>query len=579
MERRLAAILAADVVGYSRLMGEDEAGTLKRLTGLRQEFLEPLIDKYNGRIVKLMGDGLLVEFASVVDAVACALAWQTDVAERDEALTFRIGINVGDVIVEGEDIHGDGVNVAARLEKLADPGGVCLSGDAYRQVRGKIEADFEDQGEREVKNLSEPIRVYSIASGASASTVTPSAAVTLPRPDKPTIAVLPFINMSGDAEQDYFADGMVEDIITALSRFRNLFVIARDSSFTYKGRSVKVQTVGRELGVRYVLEGSVRKAGNRVRITGQLVDAATGSHLWADRFDGTLEDVFDLQDQVTASVVGAIAPKLEQAEIERAKRKPTDSLDAYHYYLRGMAAVHRWDREANKEALSLFYKAIELDPNFASAYGMAARCYSQRKAGGWAEDRVQEAVEAERLAWRAVDLGKDDALALATAGIALAFVVGDMNNGNAFIDQALALNPNLAWGWLFSGFVKIWMGEPEVAIERVTRAMQLSPQDFQFFNMQLGNALAHFTAGRYAEALSWAEQAVRGHPNYSFAAGAFAASAALAGRLGEAETAMARLRQLHPQLRISDLMETLPLRRPEDRDKWIDGLREAGLPE
>jgi len=579
LERRLAAILAADVVGYSRLMGEDEAGTLKRLTGLRQEFLEPLIDKFNGRIVKLMGDGLLVEFASVVDAVACALAWQTDVAERDKALTFRIGINVGDVIVEGEDIHGDGVNVAARLEKLADPGGVCLSGDAYRQVRGKIEADFEDQGEREVKNLSEPIRVYSIASGASASTVTPSAAVTLPRPDKPTIAVLPFINMSGDAEQDYFADGMVEDIITALSRFRNLFVIARDSSFTYKGRSVKVQTVGRELGVRYVLEGSVRKAGNRVRITGQLVDAATGSHLWADRFDGTLEDVFDLQDQVTASVVGAIAPKLEQAEIERAKRKPTDSLDAYHYYLRGMAAVHRWDREANKEALSLFYKAIELDPNFASAYGMAARCYSQRKAGGWAEDRVQEAVEAERLAWRAVDLGKDDALALATAGIALAFVVGDMNNGNAFIDQALALNPNLAWGWLFSGFVKIWMGEPEVAIERVTRAMQLSPQDFQFFNMQLGNALAHFTAGRYAEALSWAEQAVRGHPNYSFAAGAFAASAALAGRLGEAETAMARLRQLHPQLRISDLMETLPLRRPEDRDKWIDGLREAGLPE
>jgi TolB-like protein/Tfp pilus assembly protein PilF len=579
LERRLAAILAADVAGYTALMGADEAGTLKRLTGLRQEFLEPLIDKYNGRIVKLMGDGLLVEFASVVDAVACALSWQTGVAGRDETLKFRIGINVGDVIVEGEDIHGDGVNVAARLESLADPGGVCLSGDAYRQVRGKIEADFEDLGEREVKNLSEPIRVYSIASAASAPTVTPSAVASLPRPDKPTIAVLPFMNMSGDVEQEYFADGMVEDIITALSRFRNLFVIARDSSFSYKGKSVKVQTVGRELGVRYVLEGSVRKVGNRVRITGQLIDAATGSHLWADRFDGTLEDVFDLQDQVTASVVGAMAPRLEQAEIERAKRKPTESLDAYDLYLRGLAAVHRWEREANKEALSLFYKAIELDPNFASAYGMAARCYSQRKAGGWSEDRVREAAEAERLAWQAVNLGKDDALALATAGMALAFVVGDMNNGNAFIDQALALNPNLAWGWLFSGFVKIWMGEPEVAIERVTRAMQLSPQDFQLFNMQLGNALAHFTAGRYAEALSWAEQAIRGHPNYSFAAGAFAASAALAGQLGEAETAMARIRQLHPQLRISDLMETLPLRRPEDRDKWIDGLRKAGLPE
>jgi TolB-like protein/Tfp pilus assembly protein PilF len=585
LERRLSAILAADLAGYTRLISLDEAGTLKRFRELRQRYLEPLVADHRGRVVKLMGDGLLVEFASIVDALTCAIAWQKIVADREvgtdeeRRFKFRIGINLGDVIVEGDDIHGDGVNVAARLESLADPGGICLSGDAYRQVRGKIEADFEDLGEREVKNLSEPIRVYSIDSGASAPIARSSADATLPRPDKPTIAVLPFTNMSGDAEQDYFADGMVEDIITALSRFRNLFVIARDSSFTYKGRSEKVQTVGRELGVRYVLEGSVRKVGNRVRITGQLIDAATGSHLWADRFDGTLEDVFDLQDQVTASVVGAIAPRLEQAEIERAKRKPTESLDAYDYYLRGMAAVHRWEREANKEALSLFYKAIELDPNFASAYGMAARCYSQRKAGGWGEDRVREAAEAERLAWRAVDLGKDDALVLATAGMALAFVVDDMNNGNAFIDQALALNPNLAWGWLFSGFVKIWMGEPEVAIERVTRAMQLSPQDFQLFNMQLGNALAHFTAGRYAEALSWAEQAIRGHPNYSLAAGTFAASAALAGRLGEAETAMARLRQLHPQLRISELMETLPLRRPEDRDKWIDGLRKAGLPE
>jgi tetratricopeptide (TPR) repeat protein len=323
----------------------------------------------------------------------------------------------------------------------------------------------------------------------------------------------------------------------------------------------------------------VRKAGNRVRITGQLIDTSTGLHLWADRFDGALADIFDLQDQVTASVVGAIAPKLEQAEIERAKHKPTASLDAYDYYLRGMAAVHLWTREGNEEALQHFQRAIELDPGFASGYGMAARCYSQRKTAGWVIDRARDIAEAEQMARRAVEFGKEDALALATAGIALAYVVGDLDDGAAFIDRALALNPNLAWAWLFSGFTKTWLGEPEVAIERLTRAMRLSPQDSQFFNMQSAMAQAHVVAGRYVEALLWAEAAVRGNSNYLFANSSLAVSAALAGRPDVAQKAMARLRQLQPQLRISDLMEIFPLRQPEHRAKWLEGLRMAGIPE
>jgi TolB-like protein len=532
-----------------------------------------------------MGDGFLVEFTSVVEAVACAVAWQDGVAEReaaneeDKRLQFRIGINLGDVIVEGGDIHGDGVNIAARLEGLAEPGGICLSDDAYRQARGKTGTSFEDLGEKDLKNVAEPVRVFRIAGYSVGGKSVAPAREPLALPDKPSIAVLPFENMSSDADQEYFADGMVEEIITALSRMRWLFVVARNSSFTYKGRAVDVKQVGRELGVRYVLEGSVRKAGSKVRITGQLIDTASGSHLWAERFDGALEDVFDLQDQVTASVVGAIAPKLEQAEIERSKRKPTESLDAYDYYLRGLAAVHQWKKEANDEALSMLGRAIELDREFAVAYGMAARCYSQRKVAGWMVKPVQEAAEAERLAWRATELGKDDALALATAGITLAYVAGAFDDGVAFIDQALALNPNLAWAWMFSALVKTWNSEPEDAIECVTRAMRLSPQDVHLFNMQNTNALAHFTAGRYAEALSWAEQAVRGQPNYSFTIGTYAACAAMDGRLVEAKNAIERLRLREPQLRISDFLEIFPLRRSEDRLKWIEGLRKAGLPE
>jgi TolB-like protein len=581
--RKLAAILAADVAGYSRLTGLDEEGTLKRLRKLRRELINPAIALHRGRIVKTAGDGILIEFSSVVDAVRCAIEVQRGMDGRnaeiapDRRIEFRVGINVCDVVVEGDDLLGDGVNVAARLEGIAEPGGICVSEDAYRQVQSKVSVEFLDLGEQQLKNIARPVRVYKIM------LETPSgrkqAQRVLPLPDKPSIAVLPFQNMGGDPEQEYFADGIVEEITTALSRFRQLFVIARNSSFTYKGRSVDVKQVGRELGVRYVLEGSVRKAANRVRITGQLIDSVSAAHIWADRFDGALEDIFDLQDQVTASVVGAIMPKLEQAEIERTKRKPTENLDAYDHFLRGIARLHQWTKEANDEALRLFYRAIELDPDFAAAYGQATWCYVWRKWNGGVTDPAREVAETARLARRAVQLGKDDAFALCWAGYALASVVGKLEDGAAYMDRALVLNPNLARAWHLSGWLRIWLGEPNLAIEHLARAMRLSPLDPLTPSMQTANAYAHLYTGHYEEAVSWAEQAIREQPNYQSAVRSLAASAALAGQLEKAQRAMARLRQLEPTLRISNLRDVLGSYRAEDFARLADGLRKAGLPE
>ena len=400
-------------------------------------------------------------------------------------------------------------------------------------------------------------------------------------PDKPSIAVLPFTNMSGDPEQEYFADGMVEEIITGLSRIRWLFVIARNSSFTYKGRAVDVKQVGRELGVRYLLEGSVRKSANRIRIAGQLIDASSGVHLWADRFDGALEDVFELQDQVTASVVGAIAPRLEQAEIERARRKPTECLDAYDLFLRGQANYYKWTKAGNEEALRFFYKAIELDPDFSTAYAAAAGCFSRRKGSGWVIDQEQEFAEASRLALRAVQLGKDDATVLCLAGFALAYVVGDVDDASAFVDRALLINPNLAGGWSAGGAVKLWLGEPDRAIERFAHAMRLSPLDPLTFFMQYGTAHAHFFAGRHDEAHSWAKMALREQPDGHAALRIAAASCALAGRDEEAKRLMARLLVIDPALRVSKLLQDVlgPYRRPKYLVKYADALRKAGLPE
>ena len=398
-------------------------------------------------------------------------------------------------------------------------------------------------------------------------------------PGKPSIAVLAFLNLSGDPAQEYFADGIVEDITTALSRIRWLFVVARNSSFTYKGRAVDVKQVGRELGVSYVLEGSVRKAANRVRITGQLVDATSGAHIWDERFEGSLDDIFELQDQMTESVVGAIAPQLERAEIERARRKPTESLSAYDYYLHGMANLHRGSREAIDQALPLFAKAIELDHDFAPAYAMAAWCHFWRKVNGWMTDSSQEVAEGARLARRAVELGRDDAVALTRAGHALSHLGGDLDGGIALLDRALVLNPNLAAAWFLSGFLRVWHGEPDGAIEHFARAMRLSPLDPEMYRMQAGMAVAHLFARRFDTASSWAERAFSDLPSFLMVVSIIAASHALGGRMNEARQAMQHLRRLDPALRVSNLKDWLPIHRPEDLTTFVDGLRRAGLPE
>lgn len=590
MERRLAAVLAADVAGYSRLMGADEEGTLARLKAVRKTIFDPAIASHRGHIVKTTGDGMLIEFASAVDAVRSAVEIQRSMAEQnaaappDQRIEFRIGTHVGDVIFDDNDIFGDGVNIAARLEGIAEPGGVCMSDDAYRQVRGKIEIACDDMGQQSLKNISEPMRTWQIRlTGQTTSAVKLDLAASQPRalplPDKPSIAVLPFTNMSGDPEQEYFADGMVEDIITALSHFPQLFVIARNSSFTYKGKAVDVKQVGRELGVRYVLEGSVRKSGSRVRITGQLIDASSGAHLWAERFEGSLEDIFELQDQVTASVVGQIAPKIEQAEIERTKRKPTDSLGAYDYFLRGMAVHYQVSMEANEESLRLFYRAIDIDPDFAAPYGLAAECIALRKANRWKTDRVLDISEIERLATFAARLGRDDALALYTTALSVAYVVEDLDTGASMVDRAVSLNPNLAQAWRASCWIRVWLGNPEVALEHIARAMRLNPRDPYFFGMQAVAAFGYFFARRYDEASSWAEAALQDAPNFHQALRMAAAGHALAGRLEMAQKAMKRLRQIDPDLRVSNLFELTPLRRAQDMASYQEGLRTAGLPE
>ncbi len=589
VDRRLAAVLAADIAGYSRLMGGDEEGTLAKLKALRKALIDPKITEHRGRIVKTTGDGMLVEFASAVDAARCAVEVQRDMAgqntdiPRDSRIEFRIGIHVGDIIFDDDDIFGDGVNIAARLEGIAEPGGVCISDDAHRQIRGKVDFFYSDMGLQTLKNIAEPMHVWRMRLGNDAasfpvsSAATPVQALTLP--DKPSIAVLPFQNMSGDTEQEYFADGIAEDIITALSRFKSLFVIARNSSFTYKGKAVDIKQVGRELGVRYVLEGSVRKAAGKVRITGQLIDAATGAHLWADRFDGSLEDIFELQDQVTASVVGAVAPKLEEAEIERAHRKPTEMLDAYDYYLRGMAMISQYTKPTNIEALRFFGNAINLDPEYASALAMATRCVTLKAQNGWLTNPRQEIAEGLRLARRALELGRDDPLVLAVCGYALAFLGHDLDSGAVYIARSLSLNANNALAWLLSGAVKILSGDHEVGIVHVSRCQRLSPLDPTQPQFMASVALAHFCCGRFEEASRWAENAVREQPHLLTPLLILAASAAHMGRLEEARRPVPQILQLSPSYRVSRFKERVPFRRPQDIELLLEGLRLAGLPE
>jgi TolB-like protein/class 3 adenylate cyclase len=585
VERRLTAILAADIAGYSRLMGADEEGTLVRLKAHRRELVDPKIAEHRGRIVKTTGDGMLVEFASVVDAVRCAVDVQRGMAERnvevpsDRRIEFRVGINLGDIIVEGKDIYGDGVNIAARLEGLAEPSGICVSRTVRNQVRDKVPYAFEDMGEQSVKNIARLLRVYRVRLDRTGATTAEPTRSALPLPNKPSIAVLPFQNMSGDAEQEYFADGIVEDLITALSHVKWLFVIARNSSFVYKGKVVDLKRVARELGVRYVLEGSVRKGGSRVRITGQLIEAATGSHIWADRFDGALADVFDLQDQVTANVVGAIEPKLRIAEIERAQRKPTDSLDAYDLYLRALPHFHALTVAGSDDALRLLRRAFELDPTYALAAAMMARCYAYRGAQGWVADPNEEADEAVRLAHTALDADSDDPEVLHMAGFTLAYVGGDNQSGSLLIGRSLSINPNSAQAWSASGHVRGWMRDPDTAVEHFERAIRLSPFDPLLSTFYGGIAMAHFEAKRYGAAVEWADKGVRIGPKFLPAYRWLAAGLARLDRLEEARATARRLMVLDPSGTLAGLRRRRSSFNTDLLDDYLDGLRKAGLPE
>jgi adenylate cyclase len=590
VERRLAAVLAADVAGYSRLMGRDEEGTLANLKSLRKSLVDPCIAAHRGRIVKTTGDGMLVEFASAVDAARCAIEIQRGMAAQnagvpqDTRIEYRIGIHVGDIIIDDNDIFGDGVNIAARLEGIAEPGGVCISDDAQRQVRGKVELAFDDMGPQSLKNIAEPMRAWRLRLNGSAASPAPAKATAesapaLTLPDKPSIAVLPFQNMSGDPEQEHFADGMVEDIITGLSRSKALLVIARNSSFTYKGKAVDIKQVGRELGVRYVLEGSVRKSGNRARITGQLIDAASDVHLWADRFDGLLDDIFDLQDRVTSSVIGAISPHLERAEIERAQRKPTESLQAYDYYLRALANSYRYTREANLEMLELTRAASAIDPQFALPHALAALSFTQRKAFGWSANIADEISETRRLARQAIELDRDDARVLTMAGFGLAYVVGEVEEAAVFLARAVQLDPNLVLARTWMGWTKVYLGDTDGAIEQLEVALRVNPLDPRRYTTSTAMAYAHFFAGRNDEASALATNVVRQQPNYLAAQLAMMACHAVAGRIDEARQACAAVLRIDPTQRISVPSARAPFRLPQDVEKLSQAFRIAGMPE
>jgi len=586
LERRLAAILAADVVGYTRLMGLDEAGTLRRLNELRQKILDPLIAEHNGRTVKLIGDGLLVEFASVVDSVGCALAWQDNVTkhetglDRDKQLQFRIGINLGDVIVEGNDIHGDGVNIAARLEGLAEPGGICLSDDAYRQAKGKVAANFEDMGEQDLKNVAEPVRVYTFSASRSAVAAASQATESLPLPDKPSIAVLPFDNLSGDADQEYFADGITEDIITELSRFSGLFVIARNSSFSYKGQSVDIKRVARELGVRYMLEGSVRRSGKRLRVTAQLLDSIGGGHVWGEKYDCDLEDVFDLQDEITHNVVGSIAPQIELAELERSRKLSDSGLTAYELALKAQAFSYDALRVANPEILSQAIAAADaalaLDPRNLHALWTKSLVYLYRHMYHWGEDPDAALASAGETAESLIHIDSSNAKAYMVRAWTHLY---QRKFDAALADhrRALELNPNLAANLFAMAWSEAVAGLAAEAREHTQLALRLSPREADIWQGEGYSALAlvSFIEGNYAEAVKWGHLAYQKQPVLK---GLMVAANAYRGDLEAAVSHAETLKVFAPDFLSAVLSgKTEVCKLPEHNKLFVEGLRRAGL--
>ena len=580
IRRRLAAILAADIAGYSRLMGLDEAATVRDLKG-HQAVILPLVGRHGGRIIDTAGDGILAEFPSVIGATECAVEIQTVMAARNEdvpehrRMLFRIGINLGDVIHDETRIYGDGINVAARLEGLAEPAGVLVSRAVHDQVRDRLDLAFEDLGERELKNIARPVRIYRVRTPA-ASKAAPALGDALPIPDKPSIAVLPFPNMSGDPEQGYFADGIAEDIITGLSRLRWLFVIARNSSFTYKGRNVDIRQVGRELGVRYVLEGSVRKGGNRVRITGQLIEAETGNHLWAERYDRALDDVFAIQDEITESVIGCIQPELYAAEHDRLKRKPPQSLDAWESFVRGMFLYSQHSDTSTKDALNMLDRAVELDRSYAQAHGLRAVCLAWRAFQGW-ENRDAAFTEAAEGADRAVTCDPQEPWAYLAHGFV---AVAKRRNSEAVgaFGRAIDASPNFAYAHGLLGCAHAMGGRPDQAVECIDRGVRLSPRDTFGDEYQLYYAFAHFQAGRYAEAAAAAHLAIQQRPGHPVLYIMAAASYGLAGETDKAKRAITQLTDLVPNISAADLEENFLYCQREDRSRLAMGLRAGGLP-
>lgn len=566
-------------------MGSDEVGTLRDLTQ-RRAVLDGLIASHRGRIANTAGDSVLAEFGSAVDAVQCAVEAQAALTganssrRPDRQINFRIGVHVGDIMVKGGDLFGDAVNIAARLQTIASAGGTCISGAAHDQVRKVLPFTFVDLGAQQVKNIEEPIRVFSVSlKDPSVVAAAMNTSMPLALPDKPSIAVLPFQNMSGDPEQDYFADGMVEDIITALSKFKGLFVIARNSSFTYKGKAVDIKQAGRELGVRYVLEGSVRKAGARLRITGQLIDAATGAHLWADRFDGALEDVFELQDNVATSVVGAIAPRLIQADVERAKRKSPESWDSYDFYLRGISLLGQRTPETSEEALNLFRRAIDLNQEFGLAHIRAAASLFMRPQHGGRPLTSEERSEALQSATRALALAGDDDFVLAWASLIFAILNDEMERGSDLVDRALAINPNFSNAWNARGWISLCLGDGAGALDAFDRAIRLNPTDdwTVAIGMQ-GKCFALFVLDRHVDALEMANRLLARRPKDL--RGWFFKSL-LETDPSRAVSAANQIRVLYPHLRRSHLREmyvTL-LRSSRHRTSLEEAIAHIGLPE
>ena len=592
-QRRLAAILAADVVGYSRLVGRDESGTVRRLRTIRKQHLEPVLARRGGRIVKLTGDGVLVEFSSAVEALTAAIEFQQTILDesRDQAdgkaILFRMGLHLGDLIVEEDDLFGDGVNVAARLEAEAPPGGILISRTVHEAVVGRIQASFEELGNLLLKNIERPVQTFAVQWQAvdwrdaheAVATAAPASAVAvpLPLPDKPSIAVLPFDNMSADPEQEHFADGVVESITAALSRIRAFFVIARNSAFAYKGRPTNVREIGRELGVAYVLEGSVQRVGARVRITAQLIETAGGMHLWADRYDGSLDDIFDLQDRITEAVAGALQPSIRLAEIERSRRKRPQELGAYDYAMRAMQHAWLLEEDAAARALELLGKALEIDPDYPLALALTAWCWAQRSVYNWVDDAAAAKAESLKLADRAASQSTDDPLILAVLGTVHTFA---RNYGVArvMLERAVALDPNAAWALSRLGWLDVYADRPDEARVHFEKAMRLSPLDPINFNNLVGLASARAVAGDDAGAADLFIRALQERPNAAWIHRNLAGALYGAGRLEEARESIAKLLISHPGITIRKFREAMVFS-PGTLDRMAGQLRGLGIPE